>query len=59
MERLEDGGKEGFPHLYNLAEDIHEDHDVAAQHPDLVTRWKQAILRGTALNDLFPVTLPK
>ena len=26
----------GIPHLYNLAEDLHEDHDIADQHPDIV-----------------------
>ena len=51
--------KKGVPHLYNLAEDIHEDHDVAAQHPDLVNQMKQVILREHRPNDLFPVTLPK
>lgn len=51
--------KKGIPHLYNLAEDIHEDHDVAAQHPDLVNQMKQVILREHRPNDLFPVTLPK
>ena len=51
--------KKGVPHLYNLVEDIHEDHDVAAQHPDLVNQMKQVILREHRPNDLFPVTLPK
>ena len=51
--------KKGVPHLYNLAEDIHEDHDVAAQHPDLVNQMKQVILREHRPNDLFPATLPK
>jgi arylsulfatase A-like enzyme len=51
--------KKGVPHLYNLADDIHEDHDVAAQHPELVEQMKQVILREHRPNDLFPVTLPK
>lgn len=51
--------KKGVPHLYNLADDIHEDHDVAAQHPELVDQMKQVILREHRPNDLFPVTLPK
>jgi len=33
-------GESGFPglryELYNLAEDIHEDHDLASEHPDIV-----------------------
>lgn len=51
--------KKGVPHLYNLADDLHEDHDVAAQHPELVDQMKQVILREHRPNDLFPVTLPK
>jgi arylsulfatase A-like enzyme len=51
--------KQGTPYLYNLAEDIHEDHDVAAQHPDLVERMKDIIRREHRPNDLFPVTLPQ
>lgn len=51
--------KKGVPHLYNLADDLHEDHDVAAQHPELVEQMKQVILREHRPNDLFPVTLPK
>ena len=27
--------------LYNLEEDIREEHDVAAQHPDVVNRLRQ------------------
>ena len=38
--------KKGVPHLYNLADDLHEDHDVAAQHPELVDQMKQVILRA-------------
>ena len=45
--------------LYNLADDIHEDHDVAAQHPDIVDRLKQVIYREHTPNDLFPITIPE
>ena len=51
--------KKGKPHLYNLAEDIHEDHDVAAQHPDLVQQMKDIILREHRPSEYFKVTLPK
>ena len=32
----------GVPRLYDLATDIHEDHDVAAQHPDIVYHQSRA-----------------
>lgn len=50
--------KKGTPYLYNLAADIHEDHDVAAQHPEVVARMKEIIRREHRPNELFPVTLP-
>lgn len=50
--------RSGKPSLYNLAEDIHEDHDVAAQHPDIVAKMKECIRQEHRPNDLFPVTLP-
>lgn len=51
--------KKGVPHLYNLANDIHEDHDIAASHPDLVEQMKAIILREHRPSEIFPVTLPK
>ena len=51
--------KGGKCSLYNLADDIHEDHDVAAQHPDVVDRLKQVIHREHTPNDLFPITIPE
>ena len=50
--------KRGVPHLYDLATDLHEDHDVAAEHPDVVRAMKEIIRREHRPNDLFPVTLP-
>lgn len=48
--------------LYNLANDLHEDHDVAAQHPDIVTRLK-ALLKAQHVKpdvrDFDTVTLPE
>ncbi|MGV4439217.1 arylsulfatase [Ornithobacterium rhinotracheale] len=49
----------GVPHLYNLATDIHEDHDVAAQHPDIVKEMVQIIKKEHSPSDIFKVTLPK
>lgn len=50
--------KKGTPYLYNLAADIHEDHDVAVQHPEVVAQMKEIIRREHRPNELFPVTLP-
>lgn len=49
--------KKGVPHLYDLATDIHEDHDVAAQHPDIVEQMREIARREHRENKLFPVTL--
>ncbi len=45
--------------LYDLANDIHEDHDVAAQHPDVVARMVEIIHREHKDSPLFKVTLPE
>lgn len=50
--------KKGVPKLYNLATDIHEDHDVAAEHPEIVKQMKNIIKREHRHNDNFPITLP-
>lgn len=51
--------KQGKPYLYNLATDIHEDHDVAAQHPDVVKQMVEIIHREHRPSELFKVTLPE
>ena len=48
----------GVPHLYNLAEDIHEDHDVADRYPRLVDQMVRVIRREHTESPYFPVTLP-
>ena len=50
--------KKGKPELYNLASDIHEDHDVAAQHPEIVKELKQIIKEQHTPSKHFKVTLP-
>lgn len=50
--------KKGKPFLYNLADDIHEDHDIAAQHPDIVAKMKEIIHAQHTPNPHFFVTLP-
>lgn len=45
--------------LFDLATDLHEDNDVAAQHPKVVAKMK-AILKSQHTNSsLFSVTLPQ
>ncbi len=51
--------KRGVPELYDLATDIHEDHNLAAQHPDIVHRMVDIIHREHTHSPLFRVTLPQ
>ena len=48
----------GTPRLYNLANDIHEDNDVAAQHPDIVNELVDIIRKEHTDSPMFKVTLP-
>lgn len=50
--------KKGKPSLYNLSTDVHEDHDVAISHPDIVKQMVDIIKREHSESDLFKVTLP-
>ena len=48
--------------LFNLATDVHEDHDVAAQHPDIVKELVQIIHEQHTTPDVSEfntVTLPQ
>lgn len=48
--------------LFNLATDVHEDHDVAAQHPDIVKELVQIIKEQHTtpdVNEFNTVTLPQ
>ena len=49
----------GKPHLYNLASDIHEDHDVAAEHPEIVKDLLAAIQKEHRDSKDFKITLPE
>lgn len=51
--------KKGKPSLYNLKTDIHEDNDIALQHPDIVEKIKAIIFEQHTPNQHFSVTLPK
>ena len=37
------GWKKGIPHLYNLADDIHEDNDISTNHPEIVKQMIEII----------------
>lgn len=51
--------KQGNCKLFDLATDLHEDNDVATQHPEVVAKMK-AILKSQHTNsNLFSVTLPQ
>ncbi len=51
--------KAGQCRLYDLATDLHEDHDVAAAHPDIVRRMTDIIRREHTDHPLFRLTLPQ
>ena len=48
----------GVPHLYNLATDLHEDRDVAQEHPNVVDQMVTIIYQEHVDNPLFPITMP-
>ncbi len=50
--------KKGVPELYNLAVDIHEDHNVAAEHPEIVQELVEIARREHVDNPHFKVTMP-
>ena len=50
--------KKGTPYLYDLSNDVHEDHNIAAAHPDIVKQMKEIIKREHRDSEMFPVTLP-
>ena len=51
--------KKGVPELYNLKEDIHEDHNLASAHPEVVKQMVEIILREHTPSTHFQVTLPR
>lgn len=51
--------KKGVPHLYDLKDDLHEDNDIAGQHPEIVNRMVEIIYQEHRPSELFKVTLPK
>lgn len=51
--------RKGKPSLYNLANDLHEDHDVAAENAQIVNKMIDIIMREHVENSNFRVTLPQ
>lgn len=51
--------KSGKPELYNLDTDIHEDHDTAAEHPQIVSEMLEIVKTQHKPNPHFSVTMPK
>lgn len=51
--------KGGKCRLYDLATDLHEDHDIAAQHPEIVEKMKKIIRQEHVDSPIFKVTLPQ
>lgn len=50
--------KRGTPYLYNLAEDLHEDKDLAEQYPDVVNRMVEIARSQHIESPYFKVTMP-
>lgn len=50
--------KGGVPHLYNLAEDLHEDNDLADRYPDILRQMIAIAHSQHVDNPHFKVTIP-
>ena len=51
--------KRGVAELYDLATDVHEDHNVAADYPEKLEELKALVRQSHVDNPHFSVTLPK
>ena len=51
--------KAGKPHLYDLSKDVHEDHDIAEQHPDIVKKLVEIAHSQHTESPYFKVTMPE
>lgn len=49
----------GETYLYDLGKDLHEDHDISKQHPDIVKQLVDIIYQEHVESPLFKVTLPQ
>ena len=50
---------QGKPFLYNLRDDIHEDHDLGAENPDKLAELIGIVHREHTDSPLFPIKLPR
>ena len=50
--------KGGKPHLYDLKVDVHEDNDIATQHPDIVKKMVEIAHSQHTESPYFKVTMP-
>lgn len=50
--------EKGQPHLFNLVTDLHEDHDVASSHFDILSKMLEVIKKEHTPSADFVVTLP-
>ena len=51
--------KDGKPHLYDLSKDVHEDNDIASQHPDIVKKMVEIAHSQHTESPYFKVTMPQ
>ena len=51
--------KSGKSELYDLATDVHEDHNVADQHPEIVAELKEIVRKEHVDSPIFPIKLPE
>ncbi len=51
--------KNGVCELYDLANDVHEDNNVAASYPEVVNELKDIVKQEHTHSNLFQVTLPQ
>ncbi len=49
----------GKPSLFDLSTDLHEDHDLAADHPEIVSRMVEIIYAQHTPSPYFKLTLPR
>lgn len=51
--------KSGKCELYDLASDVHEDHNIADKHPDIVAELKKIVQKEHVDSPIFPIKLPE
>ena len=51
--------KAGKPHLYDLKVDVHEDNDIASEHPDIVKEMVEIARSQHVESPYFKVTMPE